>query len=217
MRGQSTARQSYLNKVFSQEDSLLKEICESAQKEGVGRMQISAYEGGILQFLCKALKVKTIVEIGGLYGYSSLMMARALPADGQIFSLDKDQSRQAKARILLNKDPAGRKIHLINGPAMESLITLEKQGPFDMVFIDADKPAYMSYLNWSYKNLKTGGLLAADNTFLFGAVYEEPERENVSSLAVKVMKEFNKEIALSGKYISTLIPTTEGLTVGIKK
>jgi len=86
-----------------------------------------------------------------------------------------------------------------------------------MVFIDADKAAYMDYLRWSYDHLKSGGLVAADNTFLFGAVYGEPDRKETDGTGLDVMKQFNKEIAHSGKYISTLIPTAEGLTVGIKK
>ncbi len=217
MRNQDTAKQKYLRQMFSTEDSLLKEIQEQSITAGVDRMQISAYEGRILQFLCQALKVKKAIEIGTLHGYSSLMIARALPKDGQLFTLDIDKTRQEKAQHLTEKDPAGKKIQFINGPALDSLKTLEKEGPFDMVFIDADKPAYLDYLHWSNQNLKPGGLLAADNTFLFGAIYGEPEREQTSQEALQVMQKFNEEIAQSGKYISTLIPTTEGLTVGIKK
>ena len=217
MRNQNTAIQKYLNKTFSKEDDLLKKIRELSITTNVAGMQISAYEGGILQFLCQALKVKKAVEIGTLHGYSSLMIARTLPPGGELFTLDIDKTRQEKAQQLIAKDPAGSKIQFLNGPALESLKTLEKQSPFDMVFIDADKPAYLDYLHWSNKNLKSGGLLMADNTFLFGAVYGEPERTQTSSEALKVMQKFNEEVASSGQYISTLIPTTEGLTIGIKK
>ena len=217
MRNQDTAKQKYLNQVFSKEDNLLREIREQSTKQNVDRMQISTYEGRILQFLCQALNVKKALEIGTLHGYSSLMIARALPSEGQLFTLDIDKTRQEKAQALTAKDSAGKKIQFIHGPALDSLKTLEKKGPFDMVFIDADKPAYLDYLHWSNKNLKQGGLLAADNTFLFGAIYGEPEREETSQEALQVMKKFNEEVASSGQYISTLIPTTEGLTVGIKK
>ena len=217
MRNQNTAKQKYLNKTFSKEDDLLRKIKEQSITAGVEGMQISAYEGGILQFFCQALKVKKAVEIGTLHGYSSLMIARVLPPGGQIFTLDIDKTRQEKAQQLIVKDPASSKIQFLTGPALESLKTLEKQSPFDMVFIDADKPAYLDYLHWSNKNLKSGGLLMADNTFLFGAVYGEPERTQTSPEALKVMQKFNEEVASSGQYISTLIPTTEGLTVGIKK
>jgi len=183
-------------------------------------MQISAYEGRILQFLCQALQVSKIVEIGTLYGYSSLMMARVLPENGVIFTLDLNTERQTKAQHLVQADPHSSKIQFISGPAMDSLKKLEEQeeGPFDMVFIDADKASYLDYLYWSNRNLKPRGLLVADNTFLFGAVYGElAEGRDKNEKALYVMKQFNREVASQDVYISTLIPTVEGLTVGIKK
>ena len=216
MRTKETNKSLYLKEVFSKEDDILRSIRENSEKENVEHMQISSYEGGMLQFLCKALQVKKAVEVGTLHGYSSLMIARALPTDGQLFTLDIDKNRQEKAKTLIQNDPNSNKIHFISGAAIESLKTIENESPFDMVFIDADKKAYLDYLNWSNKNLKNGGLLVADNTFLFGAVYGEPERKQDEE-ALEVMKKFNKEIAHSGMYISTLIPTAEGMTVGIKK
>ena len=216
MRTKETPKSRYLQEVFAKEDPVLKGIRAYSEKENLAYMQISAYEGGILQFLCRALKVKKVVEIGTLYGYSSLMIARALPEEGKIWTLDLSEQRQKKAKELIQADPDGKKLVFKAGPALESLKSLEKEGPFDMLFIDADKAGYLNYLHWGYKNLKIGGLIAADNTFLFGAVYGEP-KENQAPEAVEVLRGFNKELADSGRYISTLIPTAEGLTVGIKK
>ena len=98
MRTKETAKSLYLKEIFSKEDNTLKKIRECSEKENVGYMQISAYEGGILQFLCHALRVKKAVEIGTLYGYSSLMIARALPEDGQLFTLDISKKRQEEAQ-----------------------------------------------------------------------------------------------------------------------
>lgn len=215
MRTKETKRAVYLKEIFSKEDNILKEIREYSKKENVEYMQISAYEGGILQFLCKTLKVKKALEIGTLYGYSTLMIARALPEDGEIFTLDISQKRQEKAKALIQDDPSCRKINFLPGPALESLKKLEGKAPFDMVFIDADKSAYLDYLHWSNKYLKSGGLLSADNTFLFGAVYGEAESKP-DEKALKTMLAFNREVADSGIYTATLIPTAEGLTVGIK-
>ncbi len=216
MRTKETAKSLYLKQVFSKEDDILRSIRNHSEKENVSYMQISAYEGGIVHFLSKALQVKKVVEIGTLYGYSSLMIARALPEDGQLFTLDIEQKSQEKAKALMQEDPSAAKIHFLPGSALESLEKLKAEAPFDMIFIDADKGAYLDYLHWSNKYLKSGGLLVADNTFLFGAVYGEPEKEP-SEKALSVMKQFNKEVATSGLYNSTLIPTAEGLTVGIKK
>jgi caffeoyl-CoA O-methyltransferase len=216
MRTKETAKNLYLKTVFSKEDDILRRIRDDSKKDNVEHMQISSYEGGVLQFLCKALKVKKALEIGTLHGYSSLMIARALPRDGNLFTLDIDKGRQEKAKMLIQNDPHSYKIRFISGPAIQSLKVIEDENPFDMVFIDADKKAYLDYLEWSNKNLKSGGLLVADNTFLFGAVYGEPEREQDKE-ALEVMKKFNEEVAHSGIYTSTLIPTAEGMTVGIKK
>ena len=86
-----------------------------------------------------------------------------------------------------------------------------------MVFIDADKFSYLDYLHWSNQNLKSGGLLVADNSFLFGSVYGETKRDNIDSKTINVIKEFNLELSRGGLYFSTCIPTEEGLTVGIRK
>ena len=115
-------------------------------------------------------------------------------------------------------DSSVKKIHFIHGPAMESLKKLEeREAPFDMVFIDADKSAYMDYLRWSNKNLKPGGLLVGDNTFSLWCCFMESRKKEQDEKALKIMKQFNKEMADSGEYISTLIPTEEGLTVGMKR
>ena len=219
MRTKQTNKGLYLKQVFSKEDQILKNIREWSEKEKVASMQISAYEGGILQFLCRARKVKKAVEIGTLYGYSALMIARALPEDGQLFSLDINQKSQQKARELIKEDPSAKKIHFLAGPALNSLKNLEDKAPFDMIFIDADKAAYLEYLKWSNIHLKSGGLLMADNTFLFGAVYGEAEERSHPSAeeTTKIMRAFNNEVAHSGLYHATLIPTAEGLTLGIKK
>ena len=216
MRNKADLKNLYLQEVFSKEDPILQKIREYSEKEGVKQMQISAYEGGILQFLAQTLQVKKAIEIGTLYGYSSLMLARALPEKAQLFTLDIDSARQEKAQELMQEDPAANKIQFISGPALESLKKLaEEVATFDLIFIDADKAGYLNYLHWSSNNLKKGGLLIADNTFLFGAVYGEPERKQ-NEKSLQVMRQFNKELAKSGLYISTLIPTAEGLTVGIR-
>ena len=110
MRTQKTKKTSYVQKVFGKEDAILQSIREHSEKEQVANMQISSYEGGILQFLCQALKVKKAVEIGTLYGYSSLMIARALPEDGQLWTLDMSEHRQQKAKELMKPDPDGQKV-----------------------------------------------------------------------------------------------------------
>ncbi len=212
---QQNPRSQYLDSVFSKEDETSQKILKYSQQKKTDYMQISAYEAGILQFLCHGLKVKKAIEIGTLYGYSALKIAQALPEDGCLLTLDSSLERQTQAKILMQDDPHAKKIQFIHGLALDSLEQLKNQAPFDMIFIDADKRAYLDYLHWGHQHLKTGGLIIADNTFLFGAIYS-PATSAEDPVALKVMKEFNRELAQSGKYTSTLIPTAEGLTVGIK-
>ena len=215
-RTHKNKKTSYLDKVFGCEDSLLKAIRQAVEKEGVERMQISPHEGRILQFLVQVSKAKKVVEIGTLYAYSALHIARALPEDGQIFTLDISSERHKKSQEILKNSKNGQKIRWICGPAVDSLKSIETVAPFDMVFIDADKEAYLEYLDWAEKNLKTGGLLVADNTFLFGAVYGESKR-SPQQKTIEIMNEFNKRLSDTLYWKGALIPTAEGLTVGIKQ
>ena len=93
---------------------------------------------------------------------------------------------------------------------------LEDQAPFDMVFIDADKLNYSNYLNWAEQHVRKGGLIIGDNTFLSGAVYGEPTTDRISPSALKSVHEFNQRLGNSTLYASTMLPTKEGWTMGIK-
>ena len=216
LRTDKSKRNFYLDEIFGQKDELLQAIQQATKKEGVERMQISPHEARILQFLVQISQSKKIVEIGTLYAYSTLNMARVLPKEGQIWTLDLSLERHKISQEILKKSPDYKKIKWIHGQALETLQTIENQGPFDMIFIDADKGAYMNYLLWAEKNLGAGALLVADNSFLFGAVYGEADRSQTQE-TIEVMKEFNKRLSHSVFWRGALIPTTEGLTVGIKQ
>ena len=207
----------YLDEVFGSEDSFLKNIKKAAKEEGVDRMQISAHEGRILQFLVQLSKAKKVVEIGTLYAYSTLHIARALPKGGRVFTLDISFERHKKSQQILKTSKDGKKIKWMTGKALDSLKLIEKSAPFDMIFVDADKEAYMKYLYWAERNLKSGGLLVADNTFLFGAVYGDPDFRSPKDKTRETMKKFNRRISHSVHWEGALIPTEEGLSVAIKR
>ncbi|MCZ0932497.1 MAG: O-methyltransferase [Oligoflexia bacterium] len=209
-------RTDYLDQTFGLEEPLLQKIQQAVESEAVQHMQISAHEARILQFLVKISKAKKIVEIGTLYAYSTFHIAKALPEEGQIWTIDHNSHRHKVSQEILNNSPSAKKINWQCGPALEQLKSLEPLAPFDMIFIDADKEPYLKYLNWAEKNLKKGALLVADNTFLFGAVYGESERDTKPE-TTKVMREFNKRLANSELWRGALIPTQEGMTVSIKQ
>jgi len=211
-----TKQDLYLDQVFGSEDSLLQKIRALSDKEQVSFMQITPHEGGLLYFLAKSIKANKIVEIGSLYCHSTIYLARALHSDkGLVFTCDRSTKRHQLSQDQIKPYPEYDKIRWITGPALDTLPSLENQGPFDMVFIDADKESYDKYLTWSEKNLKTNGLLVADNTFLFGSVYGETDQQPPIK-TIETIRRFNQHLAQSSHWISTLIPTKEGMTVALK-
>ena len=215
-RNYKSKKNLYLGQTFGCEDRFLQSLRHAARAEGVERMQVSSYEARILQFLVRLSKAKKVVEIGTLYAYSAMHIAQALPEDGQVWTLDHSADRHKISQDILKESKEAKKIQWICGPALESLKSIESFGPFDVVFIDADKEPYLQYLYWAEKNLKPGGLLIADNSFLFGAVYGESDR-SFKTKTVKIMKEFNQRLANTSYWQGALIPTEEGLTVSIKQ
>lgn len=208
--------QKYLNEVFGLDDPELAEIRGELHRHNVEFMSVSGAEARVLQFLTRALSVKKIVEVGTLFGYSALAFAKALPEDGRIWTLEKSRDNFAIAEKHFAKFSAGRKVTALNGDAIETLSSIEQEGPFDLVFIDADKAGYLKYLDWAEKNVRVGGYIVGDNTFLFGALWGETRDRNINEKQIAAMNEFNRRLADRSRYNSTLIPTVEGLTVAQK-
>jgi predicted O-methyltransferase YrrM len=208
--------QKYLNEVFGLDDAELNDVRAELHRHNVEFMSVSGAEARILQFLTRALGVMKIVEVGTLFGYSTLAFAKALPANGHIWTLEKNRENFAIAQKHFAKFEAGKKITALNGDAAEILSSIEKEGPFDMVFIDADKAGYLKYLDWAEINVRPGGYIVGDNTFLFGALWGQTRDRNINEKQIAAMKEFNRRLADTSRYNSTLIPTVEGLTVAQK-
>ena len=215
-RTHKSKKTNYLDQTFGLKEPFLQKIQKACESENVQHMQISAHEARILYFLVQISKAKKIVEIGTLYAYSTFHIAKALPKAGRVWTIDHNSQRHKKSQQILKNSYEAKKIIWKCGSALEQLKSLEALAPFDMVFIDADKEPYLKYLNWAEKNLKKGGLLVADNTFLFGAVYGEGKR-NSKVETIKIIQKFNKKLSNSKFWKGALIPTQEGMTVSIKQ
>jgi predicted O-methyltransferase YrrM len=126
---------------------------------------VSPLQGALLELLARAIGARAILEIGTLEGYSTLWLARALPPDGRLVTLEVDADRAERAREAL-----GDRAEVIVGPALETLPTLT--GPFDLVFIDADKRSNADYLRWALRLSRPGTLIVADNVVRGGAVVD---------------------------------------------
>jgi len=180
-------------------------------------------------------QVKTIVEIGTLAGYSTLWMARALPKDGHIITLNKEPAHIAMARENFAQADVKDRIEMLEGDARDSLEKLAAEGrfahtpldmtkapldmtkaPLDMIFIDADKIGYNTYLDWAEQHVRKGGLIVADNTFLFDTVWLDKAPEGTAPTTWAGMRRFNERLADSSRYLSVIVPTQEGVTIAIK-
>lgn len=206
----------YLESQFSISHPTLDKIKLQMDKDGLTGMSLSASEARILQFFISSFALKSIVEIGSLYGHSALAMGLALPENGRLYCFEKDVTRCEKIKSHLEGSlPCRFSVH--SGNALENLKAIQAEGPFDLVFIDANKSGYLDYLEWAEMNTKPGSFIIGDNTFLFGSLWGESSNPNVSSKQVSVMKEFNKRLSDGSKYTSMLIPTPEGMTVARRK
>lgn len=206
----------YIGELFSVGDSDLAPVRAELEKHNVQDMSISGAEARFLQFLIRGFGVRKVVEFGTLFGYSALCMAKALPEDGVVYTLENNPRNHAVAAAVLAANPAGRKVRSKLGDANELAAQIAGEGPFDMVFIDANKGGYCGYLDWAETHVRKGGLIVGDNTFLWGSVFDKPRERDLNPNQIRVMKEFNRRLSDTAKYSSTMIPTSEGMTVAQK-
>lgn len=208
----------YIRDLYANEDILLKNIRNQCLLNDRA-ITINPEEGKLIQTLIKLGNIKNILEIGTLYGYSTIWFVRGISNNGKIITIEKELENAKIARENFNKleNNLSNNIEIINGDANEELEKLvQKQLVFDMVFIDADKSSYPNYLNFTDKLLKKGGLIVADNTFLSGAVYNDYLTDRIRFKAQKNMRLFNKMLADKTKYQSIMINTDEGLSIAVK-
>jgi caffeoyl-CoA O-methyltransferase len=172
-------------------------------------MQVGRIEGNFLRLLVKLSGAKRALEIGMFTGYSGLMIASGLPEDGTLITCDVDPKAEAIARRAFAKSPVGRKIEIRMGPALKTLETLK--GPFDFVFIDADKENYLGYYEGVLPLLKKGGLLVADNTLWSGKVLAPKSPSDRAIVA------FNAKVAEDTRVEKVLLTVRDGMTLVVKR
>lgn len=207
----------YSDGLFAPEDTLLQTIRTKGEALHAG-MMVSAYEGKMLHLFARMIGAKHILEIGTFVGYSTLWMARALPQDGTLTTIEFNPLHAELAQGFFAQDAyAASRITLRQGAALEQLANIQQSfsHPFDLIFIDAAKGEYHDYLVLCEPMLRTGGLIIGDNTLLFGAMHGEA-RQRTSAKAIASMRAFNERLADNSHYSSVLVPTPEGMTVAIK-
>jgi predicted O-methyltransferase YrrM len=206
----------YLNQTFGVEDEALLKIRNHAQEQSREGMQVSPYEGQILQSLVRWSGSRSVLELGTLFGYSSLWMARGLGEEGRLLTVEKSEERHQFAKQAIGATEVSEKVTFLCGDIEELKGQVEQEGPFDFVFIDANKSGYLKQLLWLEPLVKCGGFIVGDNTFMFGGVFGAEVEPKWSKSVVENMKKFNERLADRQLYQASLIPTPEGLTVAQK-
>ncbi len=218
---QDSSYATYVEKQFQPMDSVLAEIRERAGKAGLPVIHVSSFDGRILEVITRAIGAKKVVEIGTLAGFSGVCLARGLAAGGVLHTFEYEPKHAAVAKESFEKAGMASKVTIHVGKALENLAKIENQGPFDLVFIDADKENYPNYLAWAAKHLKPGGTVLCDNAFAWGLLAQSPEelakQDAFRQGAAKSLGATNKELATNGKvWRSAMLPTGEGLAMGVK-
>ena len=201
----------YVTDLFALEDSALQAARANAVAAGLPAIQIKPDEAKLLQFLIKAVGARRVVEIGTLGGYSGTWIARGLPADGQLITLEIEPRHAEVARRNFARAGVADRVQIRVGPAPASLKALAVEGPFDAAFIDADKPGYPAYLDWALSNVRTGGLIAAHNAFRHGGVLDATSTDE----KVTATRQFNATLARSPQVLATIIQVGDGMAAAI--
>lgn len=192
----------YICKLFAPTDDKLQAVVESIEKNNIPQISISASQGKFLQVLVKLCKVKTILEIGTLAGYSTIWMARGLPADGKLISLEYEQLHADVANENIKRAGLADQVEIRVGKGLDLLPTLQQENKvFDMIFIDADKPPYAEYFEWALKLSHPGTLIIADNVIRAGKILNEAEEDEM----VTGVQRFNKLLAATKEVTACII------------
>src|SRR5262245_12921830 len=197
--------QDYVRQLFAPEDRVLTGIREAHKREDLPSIHISPEEGKLLYVLLKLAQARRVLEIGTLGGYSGTWMARALPSDGQLVTIEKDPKHAAVARRAFADAGLSDRVRLIEGAALEVLPTLTPG--FDAVFVDADKPPMGRYYEEAVRLLRVGGLLLCDNAFIDGRVADQADRKP----DVEGVRECNRLAAADPRIVATIVPERDGL------
>ncbi len=206
----------YLESTFGKEDQTLLDIRQSARNGDLPDIHVGPFDGKILTVLTKAFQAKKIVEIGTLAGYSGVCLLRGAGPEGKLWTFEMDPHHLKVAKSNFVSAGCDAQVQIFEGPALENLPQIEAHGPFDLVFIDANKSDYPSYLEWAHKNLKPGGVALGDNTLAWGKIAQTPDPKDRQAGMVRALQQFNKDAGQSPKWTSIMLPTGEGLTVAVK-
>jgi predicted O-methyltransferase YrrM len=195
----------YLTERVAKQDSILEATLASAHAARLPDISVSPTEGKLLQLLSLAVQARNILEIGTLAGYSTICLARALPPGGKLITLEADETCAEIARHNFAAAGLLDVIELRLGKALDSLrrLAAERRGPFDLVFIDADKENNVEYFEWALKLSRPGSLIIVDNVVREGAILDAASRDS----SVQGVRRLLDEISADDRVTATAIQT----------
>ncbi|MGP2492045.1 O-methyltransferase [Mesorhizobium sp. PUT5] len=187
-------------------DAALDAALAANRREGLPEIDVSAAQGKLLHLLARIGGAKTVLEIGTLGGYSTIWLARAVSAGGKVVTLELEPRHAAVARSNIERAGLGERVDLRVGPALASLSALQAEGagPFDFIFIDADKPNNPNYLEWAMKLSRPGTVIVCDNVIRDGAVLDTDGRDANVEGARAAFSFIGKDERLDGTAIQTV-------------
>ena len=184
-------------------------IEETDRLGGISLMQIAPEQGAFMTLFARAIGARRAIEVGTFTGYSALCLARGLPDDGELVSCDVNTEWTAIGRRYWEKAGVAHKIDLRIAPALETLRSLPAAPPFDLAFIDADKPSYSDYYEEILARLRPGGVILVDNVLWMGRV-ADPEANDDQTRAIRA---FNDRVAADARVDCVMLPISDGLTL----
>lgn len=195
----------YIGNLLGQQDEALIATIESLKTENIPQISVSQNQGKFLQVMAKLVGAKKILELGTLGGYSTIWMARALPEDGKLVTLEVDARHAAVAKKNIDRAGLSGKVEIRVGKGLDLLAEMIENGeaPFDLIFIDADKPPYAEYFQMALKLTRPGSLIIADNVIRDGKVLDPECKDEM----VTGVQRFNEVLSKTYGVTATIIQT----------
>jgi len=208
MHEQWIAVDEYITGLFPS-DPALEMVLQATRAAGMPQINVSPVQGRLLHVLALACGARMILEIGTLAGYSAIWMARALPADGKLITLEADPKHAEVARANIAHAGLADRIEVRLGVALDVLpqLAAEGKGPFDLIFIDADKTNLTTYFEWAVRLARPGSLIIADNVIRHGDVLDDSSAD----ASLQGVRRFNEALAADRRVTATIVQM-----VGIK-
>lgn len=196
----------FIGETLVGEDEALRGAVAAAEAAGLPAIQVSPPQGKLLQLLVRLVGARQILEFGTLGGYSAILMARTLPEDGRLVTLEAKAEYAEVARGSIERAGVGEKVEVRVGPALEALPVLEEEGagPFDLVFIDADKVNTPNYFRWALDHTRPGGLIVADNVVRDGTLGDASDPDEATKAQRHLHEMLSDEMRVSATTIQTV-------------